>query len=358
MSCVRIGIIGCGVIGQTHIEAATKSPLIDLVAVADMNGQAAKDIAAKFKVPVAYDNAEALLDNDKIDAVVLGVPTCARKELALRAFANGKHVLTEKPVAMNADDVELLLEAQGDLVGACCSSRPQFLDSTQAARKFLASGQLGDLRLLYCRALVEIKEPPQTPPPAWRLSRALNGGGILTNWGCYDLDYLLSITGWSIKPRTVFATSWPIPECYDSYVAPGSDAETHFAALVHCDNDIAISIERGEFMSTHREMAWQIIGTKGSLHLNMGVDDDKTIEFDEVTKTGIVATAVWHGKDDRQHLLEGPILDFAKAIQNQTAPATSLHRALTVQKITDAIYASSQQRIAVPITPSKVKETV
>jgi len=74
------------------------------------------------------------------------------------------------------------------------------------------------------RALKGAAAPPQNPPPPWRLSKAMNGGGILVNWGCYDLDYLLGITGWMIEPRLALARTWGVPETFAAYAAPGSDA--------------------------------------------------------------------------------------------------------------------------------------
>ncbi len=359
MKPVKIGIIGCGIIGRTHAEAANKSSRMELVAVADMNAEAAQKLAAELGVPKFYGNAIELLNDAEIGAVVLAVPTCGRAELAMQAFANGKHVLIEKPAGMNAQEIEKMLEVRGDLVGACCSSRHQFLDSTIATMAFMESGKLGDIRVLHCRVMDEIKSPPKVAPPSWRLSRSLNGGGILVNWGCYDLDYLLSLTGWSVVPQKVFASSWQIPTGYREHVAPGSDAETHFMALINCENDITFSIERGEYMPVRNEQAWQIVGTKGALRLNLSVrEEHKSIEFDEITEQGIKTTVVWQGKDDASRLFEGAIHNFAAAIQNHVEPATSLRRALVIQSITDAIYESSNSRVAVTVTPQTTEKKI
>ena len=52
--------------------------------------------------------------------------------------------------------------------------------------------------------------PPKNPPPAWRLRRDQNGGGILVNWGCYDLDYLFGLLDFRLTPRVALARTWPI----------------------------------------------------------------------------------------------------------------------------------------------------
>ncbi|MEZ4615639.1 MAG: Gfo/Idh/MocA family oxidoreductase [Caldilineaceae bacterium] len=200
MDPVKLGVIGCGVIGSRHVAAAAMSPQIELVAVADLRMEVAQRVAAQHGVSTVYGPAEELLADPTIEAVVLAVPAHVRTSLALHAFAQGKHVLTEKPVAMSANEVHTLLAARGDLVAACCSSRYHFLTATKTVTDFLADEPLGKLRLIRCRAIVPAGRPNPNPPP-WRLNRSLNAGGIMSNWGCYDLDYLFGITGWSIEPQ-------------------------------------------------------------------------------------------------------------------------------------------------------------
>ncbi|MEW6355924.1 MAG: Gfo/Idh/MocA family oxidoreductase [Planctomycetota bacterium] len=350
MSTVKLGIIGCGVIGSHHATAATESKLVDLAAVADVREDAVKAMAEKFKVPKTYASGNELLDDDGIEAVVLAMPTCHRFDLAMRAFAKGKHVLTEKPVAMNSGDVRKMIKARGDLVAACCSSRNRHTESAKVITDFIASGGIGPLRLIHCRALIQAGPMPDTPRPAWRLKKELNGGGILVNWGCYDLDYLLGITGWTLKPKTVLAQTWTIPPQLESHVAPNSDAETYFAALIRCEDGAMISFERGEYMPVHTEQSWQIIGTKGSLTMQMTPGKNKKVIHDDTTaEQGLVPKVLWEG-DDVHNAGRGGLLDvFASAILKGGEPATTLEKALVVQQITDAIYASAESGKAVEI---------
>jgi len=355
MKPVKLGIIGCGVIGHVHLQAAGESPLINVVAVADLREEAAREAAEKFGVKKTYTNADALLADKDIEAVVLAMPTCGRTELAIKAFDQGKHVLTEKPVAMNAGEVERMIEARGKLTAACCSSRYRFTESARAASEFVASGGLGDLRVVRCRALSPAGAPPENPPPKWRLIKSLNGGGILVNWGCYDLDYVLGITGWSLKPKWVLARTWPVSPIFQARAAPGSDAETHLAALICCEGGEVITFERGEFVPAQGEGAWEVIGSKGMLHMAMSAKPEK-IEFDAAdANKGFVTKTVWQA-DESSLEAEGRSAirtclaeDFATAIREHRPPKTGLEQALIVQKITDAIYASAESGDAVTI---------
>lgn len=350
MEPVKIGVIGCGVIGPHHLEAAAQAPLAEVIAVADLIPERAQAAAEKYQVPKIYREGADLIEDPDVEAVVLAFPADRRTELALHAFARGKHVLTEKPVAMNAGEVRQMIQAQGDRVGACCSSRFRFTESARVATEFLASGALGALRVVRVRALGAAGPPPQKTPPDWRLIKSRNGGGILMNWGCYDLDYLLGITGWSLRPQTVFAQTWTIPPQFEGHVYPGSDAETYYIGLVRCEKGIVLSLERGEYMPAQSENAWQIIGTQGSLWLQMTPSSPGQILHDDTTsQQGVIRRTLWEGTEEHSGIHQGPLSDFVSAIRNGHPPKTSLEQALVVQQISDAIYASAEQGTAIEI---------
>ena len=170
------------------------------------------------------------------------------------------------------------------------------------------------------------------------------------NWGCYDLDYLLGLTGWSLKPKVVLAQTWGVPPQLASHVAPGSDAEAHFAALVRCEGGAVITFDRGEYMAARAEAAWQMIGTKGSLRLTMTACEGKKLFHDETSdEEGVVSNAIWEGDETHHAVRLGPMQDFVAAILEKREPKTSLEKALVVQKITDAVYASAECGTAVEI---------
>jgi predicted dehydrogenase len=210
---------------------------------------------------------------------------------------------------------------------------------------FIRSGLLGKLRALHCRNLVAAPGKPLAEPPQWRLKKELNGGGILCNWGCYDMDFLLGLTGWSARPVSVSACCWGIAPDIMSYVPEGSGAETHYAALIRCEGGLAISMERGEYMSAQNDAGWHIVGERGSLSMPMGPSEDKKIWFDEFSPDGVRRTAIWESDEenieDPQLIYRGPLEDFVRAINGGRQPMTTLENALLIQRITDKIYESN-----------------
>lgn len=350
MEPVRLGVIGCGVIGSRNLQDAQNSELLDVVAAADLRVER-RQWAEDQGVPRVYEDGRDLLDeDDEVEAVIIAFPAAARTAMGLRALARGKHVLTEKPVAMNAAEVETLIEARGDLVAGCFSGRYRAYPSADVATRFIADGGLGELRELHVRALLAAGPKTDRVPPPWRQSFSMNAGGILTNWSCYDLDYILGLAGWSFRPRTVLARTWRCAEQFRHHVAPESDADAHFTALVVGDDGTVLSIERGEFMPCASEEAWQIIGEKGALRLKMTAGGPRQIIHDEGRgEEGVVSTTLWEGDDTAEGGNQRLIEDFAMAIRESRQPMTSLENSLVLAQITDAIYQSAASGEAVYI---------
>ena len=349
MAKVNIGIIGCGATAHLHARAAARSPNINLVAVSDIRQDPARLLANTYKVRKCYFNDDELLDDPEVQAVVLALPTYLRTEPGLKAFKAGKHVLTEKPVALNADEVRKLIAARGRLVGACCTSRNRFLRQATVAGEIVASGKLGQLRRMRVTAIWPATRPSLDPDPVWRLSRKLNGGGILANWGCCDLDFLMGINAWTLVPRAVLAQTYGAPAPFAKRLPAGADAETHVAAFVTFQDGISLTLERAEMNSSGKISTWEISGEMASLRMEMNPGShNPDLILEEILADGSRRTQVMV-KDggSLEDIQSGPILDFASAILENRPPKTTLEQALIISRITDAIYASAEKGLPV-----------
>lgn len=342
MDKVKLGMIGCGVIGSRNLMDAMASDVVQVVAAADLRVER-REWASSQGVPVVYEDGRDLIDQDPdVEAVVISFPAMGRTAMALRAFERGKHVLTEKPVAMNATEVKTMIARKGDLAAGCLSARNRMCESAKKATAVVASGVLGDLRTIHVRVHVAAGAPPEKMPPPWRQVFSMNAGGILTNWSCYDLDYVLGVAGWQFKPKAVLAQWWPCVPQFRDRVAPEADADSYFTALVRGEDGSVLTVERGEFMPAHAQAQWQVVGTQGSLSLHMTNADDRKIVHDDTTPDkGVESKVIWEGKDPAPSGNPLVIEDFAQAIREGRQPSTSLERVLSVAQIMDGIYASA-----------------
>lgn len=343
INMLNIAIIGCGVIAQHHLRGLAKLSNARAAAVCDLRPEFAQKTAEEFGIDRWSTNATELFEDPTIDAVILALPATARTALALEAFKNGKHVLTEKPVAMNAAEVRTMIAAQGDLIGACCSSRYHSFASAKAAHNFIKQGGLGKIRTITCRAATKPGDQPAEHPPVWRLRRDLNGGGIFVNWGCYDFDYLFGMVDFKLTPKYALAQTWQVPEAFSAYAAEGSDAETHIVGLVTFEEGCVFNYERAEFSSMPANSVWQICGDKGSLDMQMLKATSANIVLTQPNSgTGTKTSVLWEGDESgssAEH--DGVVADFADAVINKRKPMTSLEDSLLFARVTDAFYASA-----------------
>lgn len=353
MDQIRLGVVGCGVIGQYHLRYAAASPLISLVAVADQREVLAERAAREFFVPKCFSSGESLINSGEVNAVVLALPTAMRFSLAKLALETGCHVLLEKPTAMNVGQIKHFLSAQQDLVVASCSSRNRALTSSRVATECVAAGRLGEVRVLHCRSILPADAKSGVVAPAWRRKKSLNGGGILANWGSYDLDYLLGICGWLLVPRLVLGHMWVVAPQILEGDKDECDAETHVAAMICCEDDVVIHYERGESTTSAKSECWQVIGSHGSLKPSFRAAKGNRVILDTYDPScGVRTEILWEGDETDDTVHAGPVIDFAESILQRRTPRTGLQQALIIQSIIDAIYLSAERGCAVEIDAS------
>lgn len=107
---VKIGIIGAGFTGGIHASSYTVIPNAELIAIADINMEKAKEVANRFNAK-AYDSFQTMLNECEMDMVDVCLPTNLHKEYVLKAAKAGKHVFCEKPLARSTEDTEVMIEA-------------------------------------------------------------------------------------------------------------------------------------------------------------------------------------------------------------------------------------------------------
>lgn len=189
MTKLRVALIGCGSIAPVHAAAIAKSELASLVAVADVDGSRAQAFSEEWKCEYTT-NYQDLIARDDIDVVHICTPHFLHAVMAEEAIRGNKHVLVEKPVAINVEDgarVATLAEQSGKQYGVVFQNR--YNESSVQIKAWLDSGKLGNL--VGMRAFVTWKrEASYYASGAWRGKWATEGGGVLINQTIHTLDLL------------------------------------------------------------------------------------------------------------------------------------------------------------------------
>ncbi len=322
------------------------------VAACDINPEALKARADEFDIPGRYLSVNDLLSDPAVDAVVIATPPSFHLEPTVAALKAKKHVLVEKPIALNANEVQKMLDARGaGMVAACCSSRFRTTATAHRATEIMASKKLGKIRRLVC---TDLEPPPKKLNETLYLYKPNWGGlGILGEWGCYDLDYMLGICGWSLTPRIVLADIQKLQTIYAKKHPPCNDAEIQVSAKFRFRSGVTLDYRRANYFAGEARNEWTIECEQGTLNLPMIGKPKPQLIVHRYTSSGIKKMIIEEDHNTLSMLLAGPVLDFIDAIFENRAPLTDLKQALIIQSMTDAVYDSAKSGQAVSVDNAK-----
>ncbi|HEY7031040.1 MAG TPA: Gfo/Idh/MocA family oxidoreductase [Thermomicrobiales bacterium] len=199
MSAFRLGIVGIGDMAGVHAAAAGRLG-VDLAVAAGADRARASALAESTGAAL-YESYDALLADPAVTGVDLCVPNDLHRRFAERAFAAGKHVLCEKPIALTLDDADAMIAgAKAAGVTLMVGHLIRFWPEYARLREVVRSGELGRIEWLSLRRLTGVLSAT-TGRDGWRASPTRSGGAAL-DLQIHDLDFACWLFG---SPRTVYA---------------------------------------------------------------------------------------------------------------------------------------------------------
>jgi len=144
MKTIKAGIIGTGFIGPAHVEAARRLGFVEMLGLCEAGDELAKSKAAKLHIPRAYGRVEDFLADKDIEVVHNCTPNHLHFEISKKIIAAGKHIISEKPLAMTTEESKQLvkLAAKAGVVNAI-DFNYRYYPLVQEAKAMVASGKLG-----------------------------------------------------------------------------------------------------------------------------------------------------------------------------------------------------------------------
>ncbi len=187
---VRVGLLGSGFVSSIHYEALRSLPGVEVLAVASPSAGHAERFAAERGIPRHFQDYRGLLDLREIDLVVLGLPNDLHCEATCLAAEAGKHVVVEKPMAMNL--------AECDRMIAACDRAHVILGYAEElcfAPKYVRLKQLIDEGAFGKVHLVKQSEKHDGPHTDWFFDTARSGGGVTFDMGCHAIEFFRWLLG-------------------------------------------------------------------------------------------------------------------------------------------------------------------
>ena len=320
MQKLRWGLIGCGDIAGKRVAPALRDlPECEFVAVARDRSELAQSFADRFGARKWFgDWRELMLAND-IDAVYIATPVHLHAEQTIAAAEAGKHILCEKPMALNVKECERMIAAcRNHQVKLGVAYYRRFYPAVARIKGIIRSGEIGRPAITQINAF-ERFNPNPGHARHWLVEKGKSGGGPMFDFGCHRIEILLNIFG--PIARTIGSTASVL---FDRQVEDTAVAVFEFESRM-----------RGVLTVTHAAVESQdtidIFGSDGSIHipvLNQGMMRIKTAAG-ERTET--------HAPHSNLH--QPLIDDFTQAVLANREPQVDGAVGYDVAKIEADIYA-------------------
>lgn len=349
MQRLGLGIIGYGGIAAFHSSKLIKDPRLEIRGIYDINPE--RLVLAENNGFPACRTARELLDNPAIQIVLVATPNNFHHDYAVEAMTCGKHVICEKPVAMNSAellDMIAVSKRTGKVLTVHQNRRrdPDF----QMVRDAIAAGDIGKPHIIESRV-----QGSRGVPQGWRQYKVA-GGGMLLDWGVHMIDQLLMLR--PDKVVNVFAHLFSIkcPEIDDT-----------FKMLMRFEDGLSAHIEVGtyNFITLPR---WYACGDRGTLQ----IDDwngkarvlrarESLVEWEEeiiYTKAGPTKTMAPRAKET---IVEQPLAmpeadysafysDLVDHIEGKMPLAVMPEEALRVMQVMEAAFQSQATGQAIKVS--------
>ena len=314
------GLIGCGDIAAKRVAAALReAPGSALVAVARASAERAGEFARAHGARRAHADWRELLRDPEVDAVYVATPVRLHAEQAVAAAEAGKHVLCEKPMALDARECDRMIAAarrSGVRLGVAYYRH--HYPVVARLRELVRSGALGTPVLAQAQAFERFDAPPGAPR-AWFLQRSESGGGPMMDFGCHRLEVLIDLLG----PVRAVEASLSNVLFHDRDVEDTSVARLRFESG-------AEAIVTATHAAGERRDSFEVVGTEASATA-------------AVLNEGVLRIAGAGGTREERHPphpnLHQPLVeDFASAVREGRKPAVDGEAGREVSRVLDAIY--------------------
>ncbi len=264
---VRVAIIGAGQVSDFHHVPGLKlDPRAQLAAICDPNAQLLAQRAGQWGVEKTTTDFRTIMDDPNIDAVVIATPNFTHLEISNAAARAGKHVMCEKPLALNANEVREMYEtAKSAGVVHMTAFTYRFAPSMRYMNHLVKSGALGIPRHFRSQRFLDLPETSW----GWRQYKDKAGAGDLFDMTIHRIDFAMNLLGPIKSISGALATFAPRTTTPEGGTCPPSDIDDWSAILGQFDNGCTgvwegTVLAKGHFREgTHHEWA-EVNGTEGS----------------------------------------------------------------------------------------------
>lgn len=314
---LRIGLLGCGRIGQVHAQSIKALKDVAVTAVADALPEAAQAIASEAGARV--DAAQDILQATDVDAVVIGTPTDTHFDLIHGAAAAGKAIFCEKPIDMSVDNIRACIDAvERAGVPFMTGFNRRFDPNFAALRARISGGDIGAVEL------VTITSRDPAPPPVSYIERS---GGLFRDMMIHDFDMARFLMAEEFVSLHAVGSN-----LVDPAIGAAGDVDTA-AVILTTQSGRICQISNSRRAAYGYDQRIEVHGALGMLRAENQLET--TVEL--ATEGGFARSPAQHFFLERYHAAYlAEMSAFVDAVGSGVAPDPSIHDGLAAQVMADA----------------------
>lgn len=337
---VRLAIIGTGGMANNHARRFKDVPGCTLVACVDVNRERLEKFAADHGIPNVFDSVAALLAWNQFDAVSIVTPDAYHAPLSIACLKARKHVLCEKPLALNYADAKKMVAA-AKKAGVINMVNLSYRDwpAIQAVQAVVAAGKIGDIRHVeasYLQSWLPSKvwgDWRTTPAWLWRLSTRHGSRGVLGDIGVHIVDFATFPAG---PIKSVYGKLKTFDKAKGNRVGEYVlDANDSAVMTVEFANGALGTIHTTRWSGGHANRLFlKISGAKGSIE----IDSERSTTSYKLSVGDDLDKATWTEVPCKP--TPNNYARFIKSIRTGKQDQPDFARGAVVQKVLDAVIAS------------------
>lgn len=346
---LRVGVIGLGFAGETHLKSYLQLPNIEAVALAGLEEDKLAQLGATYKVPHLYRDYEDLLARDDLDIISVCTPNYLHAPIAIAALEAGRHVLCEKPLARSGSEAAAIVDAatKAQRVLHVAFNHRQRGD-VLTLKRYIDAGSMGQI---YHAKASWMRRSGIPSMGSWFTNKDMAGGGPLIDLGVHVLDlalYLLDEPKVTTVSAATYAEIGPrglggSATANKQIVGGGFEVEDLATAFLRLANGATLLLEASwaTYSSAGDDFGVTLYGTEGGAEIkvkNYGWEDTLRIYIDVADVPAEVHPRIGKGEG---HL--AVVRDFIAAIRSGDWAAHNGSAGLRRAQIIDACYASALQ---------------
>jgi predicted dehydrogenase len=246
---IKAGIIGTGFIGPAHVEAARRLGFVEMIALCEANPDLARSKAEKMCIPRSYGTVEEFLADKDVEVVHNCTPNHLHFQISKKILAAGKHIISEKPLAMTTEEsAELVkLAAQARVVNAI-DFNYRYYPLVQEARAMVASGKVGDV--FHANGSYTQDWLYLATDWNWRLVPQFSGKSrAVADVGSHWCDCIQFITG-----RKIMKVLGDLRTIHKTRMKPKKEVETYSGKLLQASDYEPVSIDTEDYATVLFEL--------------------------------------------------------------------------------------------------------